>query len=182
MTSLDFFDHSYASKCLKFTKDRYGDKFNYIVGDSKDTLDSLIKDSKVYDLIFIDGCHEYSGVKSDLDRCLKLCHENTVIIMDDLVPFKKWGKDVVKIWNEYIENNKIIPLNVVGEVGEGDNRYRFSSNNPLFSLYSSNHVEYDNVDLRNFNSNECCRRWGVLKRNFEGRTVIKNLLLIINLL
>ena len=108
MTSLDFFNHPYSNKCLKFTKDRYGDKFNYMIGDSKDTLDSLIKDSKIYDLIFIDGCHEYSGVKSDLDRCLKLCHEDTVIIMDDLVPFKIWGKDVVKVWNEYIENNKLL--------------------------------------------------------------------------
>tara|TARA_B000000609_G_C24065569_1_gene289148 strand:- start:9 stop:626 length:618 start_codon:yes stop_codon:yes gene_type:complete len=174
-TSIDLFPHKYADLCIEFTKTKFKDRFNFIKGSSFDILPTI---NEKYDVIFIDGDHSYNGVKTDLNNCLNLCHEDTIIIMDDLVPFHKWGIDVCRVWNEFIDENKIIPLDVIGEFGNGGTLKSYSSNNPLFALDSKNKIINNNNNLLNYNGNISCRRWGILKKNFGNTNINDNLKII----
>lgn len=46
----------------------------------------FINNSKSFDIIFIDGYHDYEHVKRDLNNSLKCLNENGIIIIDDVVP------------------------------------------------------------------------------------------------
>mgnify|MGYP005649332223 CR=1 FL=1 len=48
-----------------------------------------------FDLIFIDGGHEYDVAKGDILNCKKLAHDKTIVVFDDTVNNKDW----VHHWN-----------------------------------------------------------------------------------
>ena len=56
---------------------------NFIEGDSADVLPRLIDAGKLFDVIYVDGDHEYDGVTSDLKNSEKLLSEGGVLVMDD---------------------------------------------------------------------------------------------------
>ena len=82
LTSCDIFRHKYCYDACDFLRDKYHGNFFIIKGDSTITLPEL--DCK-YDFIYVDGNHSYSVVKQDLKNIVKLCHENTLVIIDDYV-------------------------------------------------------------------------------------------------
>ena len=174
-TTIDLFPHKYSDLCIEFTKTRFTDRVNFIKGSSFHILPTI---KEKFDVIFIDGDHSYHGVKTDLSNCLNLCHEDTIIIMDDLVPFHSWGIDVCRVWNEFIDEQRIIPLDVIGEFGNGGTAKAYSSDNPLFALDSKNTIVYNNNNLLNYNGNISCRRWGILKKNFGNTNINDNLKII----
>ena len=47
-------------------------------------MPSLINEKKIFDLIFIDGSHEYEIVVQDFLNAIKLSNKNTLIIADDV--------------------------------------------------------------------------------------------------
>ena len=59
------------------------------------------------DLIFIDGGHTYSIVKSDSEKSFKMIKPNGIILWHDYVPGKKSAKDVVRYINEISKIKKI---------------------------------------------------------------------------
>ena len=60
-----------------------------------------------FDLIFIDGGHTYSVVKSDTQKAFKMINKNGIILWHDYVPGKTSAKDVVKLINEISQEKKI---------------------------------------------------------------------------
>jgi hypothetical protein len=57
-----------------------------ILGDSRETVPEYVRSSGgAFDVIFIDGGHDYDVAGSDLEASLALVHQDTVIIMDDTV-------------------------------------------------------------------------------------------------
>ena len=75
---------------------------------------SLNLDEKKYekkmDLIFIDGGHTYSVVKSDTEKAFKMLNSRGIILWHDYVPGKKSSKDVVKYINEISKVKKIYKI------------------------------------------------------------------------
>ena len=63
-----------------------------------------------FDLIFIDGGHTYSVVKSDTEKSFDMLSKNGIILWHDYVPGKKSAKDVVKYIHELSSNKKIFHL------------------------------------------------------------------------
>ena len=59
------------------------------------------------DLIFIDGGHTYSIVKSDSEKSFKMIKPNGIILWHDYVPGKTSAKDIVKYINEISKSKKI---------------------------------------------------------------------------
>jgi len=51
---------------------------------SDTALDQLASEGKKFNLIFIDGSHEYEDVKSDIEKAFKLLKKPGVIFFDDL--------------------------------------------------------------------------------------------------
>ena len=62
------------------------------------------------DLIFIDGGHTYSVVKSYSEKSFEMLNTNGIILWHDYVPGKKSAKDVVKYINEISKKKKIYKI------------------------------------------------------------------------
>ena len=62
------------------------------------------------DLIFIDGGHTYSVVKSDSEKSFEMLNTNGIILWHDYVPGKRSAKDVVKYINEISKQKKIYKI------------------------------------------------------------------------
>ena len=55
--------------------------------EEKKSSDFFFKNKKEFDLIYIDGSHEYEDVKNDADAAFKIIKNNGIIIFDDFL----WG-------------------------------------------------------------------------------------------
>lgn len=63
-------------------------------------MEALPKLNEKYDLIHIDGCHNYNVAKQDILNSLKLSKPGTIIIFDDTDQ-----KDLNELCNEFISSN-----------------------------------------------------------------------------
>jgi predicted O-methyltransferase YrrM len=114
LTSFDLGLHSYVNVAKEFIDTTYPGRHTLILGDSRSTVrDFVINNStnKKFDIIFIDGGHDYTIAKADLKNCLQLSHENTIIIMDDTYytdnKLFEWTYGPTRTWKEYIADGKI---------------------------------------------------------------------------
>jgi hypothetical protein len=126
LTSFDLGDHDYCLKAKEYIDNTYPNRHTLILGDSKITVPKYINDNKntKFDIIFIDGGHDYITARDDLLNCFNLAHKNTIVILDDVI-FKKefeifYTIGPTQVWTENLLNTKIFELNRVQyEVGRG---------------------------------------------------------------
>lgn len=117
LTSFDIGEHKYVIHGKEYIDMTYGNRHTLLLGNSLHTVPNFIKlcpDTK-FDVIFIDGGHQYDVAKGDIDNCVHLAHKDTIVIVDDIV-FKKewvahWTIGPTKAWEESIAENKIIEIN-----------------------------------------------------------------------
>jgi predicted O-methyltransferase YrrM len=123
VTSFDIGYHSYCKIGKEFIDKKYPNRHKLIFGDSTKTIPSFNTDIK-YDLIFIDGGHEYQISKADLLNCKRFAHNDTIVIMDDTIYKKDWIREwtigPTKAWQEGIKSGLISELsNAEFEIGRG---------------------------------------------------------------
>ena len=82
ITCIDVNQHRYVIPCYKQVATDYPGVDLYAES-SLAVLPRLAIQRKTYDIIHIDGDHRAYGARRDLDHCLDLCHDKTVIIFDD---------------------------------------------------------------------------------------------------
>ena len=108
--SFDLGFHNYVQYGKKFIDYFYPNKHTLILGDSTKTIPIYKSDIK-FDLIFIDGGHDYKIAKEDLENCKRFAHSKSIVIMDDTMYNPKWVQEYTKgptcVWLEGIKNNLI---------------------------------------------------------------------------
>lgn len=106
VTSFDIGLHKY----VKFGKEYIDNEFPYrhtlILGNSLESVPKFSKENpgKLFNLIFVDGNHEYEYAYNDIINCKKLANENTILVVDDIVNKDKlqtiWSIGPSKAWND----------------------------------------------------------------------------------
>tara|TARA_Y100001958_G_scaffold156915_1_gene150665 strand:- start:6092 stop:6862 length:771 start_codon:yes stop_codon:yes gene_type:complete len=116
VTSVDIGFHHYVNFGYFYLRKKYKNRIKLHIGDSTKVLPKLISKKYQFDLIFIDGGHEYQIVKSDLDNSVNLSDNETTIIVDDVfLPTNDSDKKFIdshnngpsQAWNEVVMKNKI---------------------------------------------------------------------------
>ena len=78
-------------------------------GTIRDTSDNFFKKNNVkFDIIFIDGLHEYDQVKKDIDNSLLFLNDNGVIFLHDCMPMRFMYQAVPRatgLWNGDVWKN-----------------------------------------------------------------------------
>jgi predicted O-methyltransferase YrrM len=117
LTSFDLGQHAYVTTAKEYIDSTYPNRHTLIIGDSRKTIPSYLQTNKLqkFDIIFIDGGHDYDIAKSDIDNCFHLAHKDTIVILDDTMFTNGWEQPYTigptKTWIEHAQQNKIIELN-----------------------------------------------------------------------
>tara|TARA_B100002003_G_scaffold66327_1_gene61636 strand:- start:111 stop:818 length:708 start_codon:yes stop_codon:yes gene_type:complete len=100
-------------------------------GNIKDTSDNFFKNNKKnFDVIFIDGLHQYEQCRKDIINSLKVLNENGLIFLHDMIPRswveenvprlqKVWSGDVWKVALELIKTKGVDFFIIIADHGVG---------------------------------------------------------------
>ena len=104
--------HEYLKYGKLFINHKYPNRHTLIFGDSTTTIPDFSNNKNInnikFDIIFIDGGHEYEIAYKDLINCRDLAHEKTIVIMDDIISSDEYFNYTVgpkKAWNQLISDN-----------------------------------------------------------------------------
>ena len=152
LISFDLGIHNYVKLGEKYIENKFPRRHKLIIGDSKITLPHFINKNPnmKYDLIFIDGGHDYNTVYSDFINCKKLSNKNTIIIMDDTIIDKKlcvgWNNGPNKVWSDAKKYNIIFEIGSEDyKLGRGCSWGRFNLTNLYYEENQGNSQEQKNI-------------------------------------
>jgi len=116
LTSFDIGGHDYVLPGKTYIDTTYPNRHTLLLGDSRSSVPNYIRENKgkTFDVIFIDGGHDYEVISFDIEHCKKLSHKDTIVIVDDVVfnpEFEKdWTCAPTAVCKEYIETGKLKEL------------------------------------------------------------------------
>lgn len=119
LISFDLGEHNYVGTAKEYIDNTYPNRHTLILGDSTVSIPKYISENPnvVFDLIFIDGGHDYHVAKSDLENCKSLAHKDTIVVIDDTIYTRGWEMfytiGPTKTWVENINLGNIKEINRV---------------------------------------------------------------------
>ncbi|MGH9047708.1 MAG: class I SAM-dependent methyltransferase, partial [Acidimicrobiales bacterium] len=100
--SFDLGDHDYIDMTKGLIDRLFPGRHELIKGDSTKTVPAFAdaNPDRTFDLIYIDGGHDYEVAKADLEHCRRLSTAASLLVMDDLEPDHEWGAGPARAWRE----------------------------------------------------------------------------------
>ena len=90
----------------------YPGRHTLIIGDSTVTVPNYKTEN--FDVIFIDGGHDYDVANADFKNCIRFANPSTIVVMDDTIYTEDWVHPYTigptKVWVDAIHNNKVLDL------------------------------------------------------------------------
>ena len=118
LVSFDIGEHKYVNLGKEFIDKTYPNRHTLIIGNSLSTVPEYFKkENKKFDLIFIDGGHNYNVAKGDILNCKNLAHDKTIVVIDDTINNKNWlahwniGPN--RAWKEAKDSNMIKEIGTI---------------------------------------------------------------------
>ncbi|MBO4161996.1 MULTISPECIES: O-methyltransferase [Micromonospora] len=115
VTSFEIHNEALAKSAKEFIDSRYPDRHHLIYGDSTHTVPAFEapRSTDGFDLVFVDGAHEYPTVKADIANARRLARPGATIVVNSLTPWFKWGIGPTTAWDEAVRDGIVTPLEYV---------------------------------------------------------------------
>lgn len=116
LTSFDLGTHEYVIPAKEYLDQTYPGRHTLILGDSTQTVPDYLQKhpNKKFDLIFIDGGHDYPIAHADLQNCRALAHSNTLVLLDDTIYTSgwewNWTVGPTQTWKEHQTRGQLIEM------------------------------------------------------------------------
>jgi predicted O-methyltransferase YrrM len=114
LVSFDIGLHECVPVAKEYVDARYPGRHRLIIGDSQATVPRYVLDhpGDTFDMIFIDGGHEGPVPLADLRNCARLAHQDTIVIMDDIVYDTRlsdfYNVQPTQAWRQMIQEGRIV--------------------------------------------------------------------------
>jgi predicted O-methyltransferase YrrM len=111
VVSFDLMEFEYCERAKAHIDEEFPGRHQLVRGSSQQTVARYHKQhpDRRFDLIFIDGNHTFMGAFADLLNMKMLSTERTVVVMDDLTPWKVVGMGPTLAWQEAIRQGLLEP-------------------------------------------------------------------------
>mgnify|MGYP000855884333 CR=1 FL=1 len=150
VVSFDILYHHYAAYAKMYVDMKYPGRHTLIGGDSSKSVLSFFKTFNTkFDLVFIDGGHTRESSMADLVNCYEISHENTIVIMDNVVVHRGLGNGVYDSLMRCKDDLGIINVLQIVEIGDYIDAFAICKYNKTpETLFTSNPINYDWVERR----------------------------------
>ena len=125
LTSVDIGIHADTVKAAEAVKNLHGDRFSFILSNSKKVKNQL--QGQLFDLAFIDGDHSDVGVASDIRLCIDL--QIPLLLFDDYWTDQDQN-GIRKVCTQFVHERKMSLLKV----------YNLDSEQPKVALYRNDTI------------------------------------------